>query len=266
MPTRKSSLLGLRRRFDEIYDALVIGGGFFESDEYYRWERNRYWKSLQYFLDLDIPRPAKILEVGGGQMALLCKSLFGDDCIVADISRRYAAPLQRSDIKLVTYNLVEQNARETFEGEQFDLIVMLEIVEHIPLPAHAIVEHIKPLLKPAGLLFITTPNLFRVRNMIRMILGVEFLDRFMTAAAGQSLGHQLEYSADHLRWQLERAGMEIVILQHDSLGRIGHSLAVRVARWLSASLELRPIWRDGIVAVARTNDQDDKTRRALRSQ
>ena len=46
-------------------------------------------------------------------------------------------------------------------------------------------------------------------------------------------------------------GMEIVMLEHDSLGRSGHSVKARLARKLLAPLELRPVWRDGLVAVAR---------------
>jgi hypothetical protein len=136
-------------------------------------------------------------------------------------------------------------------GEAFDVVFLLEVIEHIPLPGYIVMDRIKPLLKPSGIVFLTTRNLFRVRNLIRMFLGIEFLDRFMIPEPGQGLGHQLEYSADHLRWQLERAGMEIVMLEHDSLGRSGHSFKARLARRLLAPLELRPIWRDGLVAVAR---------------
>ena len=61
-------------------------------------------------------------------------------------------------------------------------------------------------------------------------------------------------SADYLRWQLERAGMEVVMLKHDELGRVGHSLKARLGRKLLAPLRLRPIWRDALVAAARKRD------------
>lgn len=87
-----------------------------------------------------------------------------------------------------------------------------------------------------------------------MAAGIEFLDRFQTPQDGEGLGHQLEYSADHLRWQLERAGMEAVMMKHDELGRVGHSLKPRLGRKLLAPLRLRPIWRDALVAAARKRD------------
>ena len=213
-------------------------------------EKERYWRSLELLIALDFPRPAKILEIGGGQLALLCKLLFDDDCTVGDISKRYIAPLQKAGVDHVVFNLLDPEAGAKIGG-QFDVVILLEVIEHLPIPAHVAIERIKPLLTHRGVLFLTTPNLFRLRNLIRMALGIEFLDRFTVARPGQGLGHQLEYSADHLRWQLEQAGMLILMLTHDSLGRVGHSVKARVARTLLAPLDLRPIWRDTLVAAAR---------------
>jgi hypothetical protein len=132
--------------------------------------------------------------------------------------------------------------------------VLLEVIEHLPIPPHVAIARLKPLLRPNGILFMTTPNLFRLRNLIRMAMGNEFLDPFTVAEPGRGLGHQVEYSATSLRWQLERAGMDILTLEHDSLGRVGHSRRARIARSLLAPLELRPIWRDTLVVVARDSN------------
>lgn len=239
----------LRKRFDAIYDTRIVGGGFFESDDYYRNDKERYWRSLWWLDRLNLASPLRILEIGGGQLALLRHLLNGDDCTVGDISHAYAAPLDRAGVNVVTLNLMDSEL-PAFDSA-FDLIILLEVVEHVPVPAHAVIERIKPLLKPNGVLFLTTPNLFRLRNLVRMIRGVEFLDRFMLPQPGQGLGHQIEYSADHLKWQIERANMDVIMLEHDSLGRKGHSPKAQLGRRLLAPLEMRPIWRDGLVAAAR---------------
>lgn len=241
---------GLRSQFDLIYDTQIIGRGFVEQDDYYRLEKERYWRSLTLLTTLNIPAPAKILEIGGGQLALLCKLLFGDDCTVGDISNEHAEPLSRVDIPHVTFNLMDPDAGDVI-SDKFDLIILLEVIEHIPTPAHVTIGRLKPLFKPDGLLFMSTPNLFRLRNLIRMALGIEFLDRFTVARPGQGLGHQLEYSADHLRWQLEQAGMSVIMLKHDRLGHVGHSFMARLARFVLSPLDFRPIWRDSLVVAAR---------------
>jgi SAM-dependent methyltransferase len=239
----------LRTPFDEIYASRIVGAGFFESDEYYRRDKERYWRSLELFCSLDIPLPAKILEIGGGQMAVLCKTLFNDECVVGDISENFTSPLREVGIRFVSYNLM--NERNEIDSGQFDVVMLLEVIEHVPIPAYVLFQKIQKLLKPGGVLFLTTPNLFRLRNLIRMFLGIEFLDHFLLPEPGQGPGHQLEYSAAHLQWQFGRAGMSLILLRHDELGRVGHSPKARLARSLLSPLRLRPLWRDGLVAAAR---------------
>jgi SAM-dependent methyltransferase len=243
------SIQPLRGKFDEIYASRVVGAGFFESDEYYRRDKERYWRSLELLCGLDIPHPAKILEIGGGQMAVLCKGLFNDECVVGDISEDYIAPLRQSRIPFVRYDLMD--AKNDVDPEQFDVVILLEVIEHIPLPAYVLFQNIQRVLKPDGVLFVTTPNLFRLRNLVRMFLGIEFLDHFLLPEPEQPLGHQLEYSAEHLQWQFGRAGMPLILLRHDELGRVGHSFKARLARSILTPLRLRPLWRDGLVAAAR---------------
>jgi SAM-dependent methyltransferase len=240
----------LRSKFDEIYDSRIVGAGFVESDEYYRLERERYWRSLLFFSRLDIRCPAKILEIGGGQLALLLKELFNDDCSVADISDRFASPVRAAGLEFFKYDLTNEGVPTGFEN-RFDVILLLEVIEHIPLPAYVVFKQLSNLLRSGGVLFITTPNLFRLRNLIRMFLGQEFLDHFESAGVGRGLGHQLEYTADHLRWQVGQSGMEVIMLEYDELGHIGHSAKARLGRSLLAPLRLRPIWRDELVVAAR---------------
>jgi SAM-dependent methyltransferase len=249
MSLEERSVAHLRSRFDEVYDTAIVGGGFFEADQYYRNEKERYWRSLELLCRVMPPAPCRVLEIGGGQLALLCKRLFNDDCTVADVSDEYISPIRNAGMAFLTFNLADGNAAPP--GKRFDVVLLLEVIEHIPLPGYVVAERIQTLLEPGGLLFLTTRNLFRLRNLIRMFRGVEFLDRFMLPGPGQNLGHQLEYSADHLGWQLQRSGMDIIMLEHDSLGRTGHSIKARLARNLLRPLELRPIWRDGLVAAAR---------------
>jgi 2-polyprenyl-3-methyl-5-hydroxy-6-metoxy-1,4-benzoquinol methylase len=249
-PVKTRDLSALRSKFDDTYDTRIVGAGFVESDEYYRLEKERYWRSLLFFSRLDVKSPAKILEIGGGQLALLASALFKDDCSVADISDRFAAPIRKAGLDFFQYDLTKDNVPAGLEN-RFETIFLLEVIEHIPLPAYVVFKQLRKLLCSGGVLFITTPNLFRLRNLVKMFLGQEFLDHFESAGVGRGLGHQLEYTAGHMRWQFQQADMEVIMLEHDELGHEGHSATARFGRKMLAPLRLRPIWRDELVVAAR---------------
>jgi hypothetical protein len=76
--------------------------------------------------------------------------------------------------------------------------------------------------------YITTPNLYRLRNLVRMALGARVFDLFYLPERGQGIGHPFEYSAFHLQWQLEKAGFkvdQIQLRQQDNAGASLHHTA-----------------------------------------
>src|SRR6478672_2356843 len=154
-----------RSAFDVAYDAFVQPGGFHELNSYYELSRERYFLTLRYLAELDLPDPAKVLDVGGGQFAIFASKLFVDDATVGDIGDAYRAPADAAGIAFTVCNLLEDDPA-SFRGS-FDLIVLAEVVEHLPVPPYLILGKIRSWLKPGGALLITTPNLFRPRNLAR---------------------------------------------------------------------------------------------------
>jgi|KBSMisStandDraft_5_1062788.scaffolds.fasta_scaffold05521_3 SAM-dependent methyltransferase len=238
-----------RSAFNQVYDEFVRPGGFHELNSYYERSRERYFLTLRYLADLDLPEPAKLLDVGGGQFAILASKLFGDDGTVGDIGDAYRAPADAAGVDFTVCNLLEDDP-PSFEGA-FDVIVLAEVVEHLPVPPYLILAKMRTWLKPGGLLLLTTPNLFRLRNLARMALGRDPFDIFMMPRDEVSLGHQTEYSARHLAWHINEAGFSLERLDHDQLGQTGFSWKARVARKLLTPLQLRKAWREELVAIAR---------------
>jgi hypothetical protein len=76
MAETQHSMKHIRSRFDLIYNTKIIGAGFAESDDYYRLDKERYWRSLKLLYQLDLRPDVKLPEIGGGQLAVLCKKLF----------------------------------------------------------------------------------------------------------------------------------------------------------------------------------------------
>lgn len=230
------------------YRQRVLNNRFFEADQYYHDQRSRYLNTLRYLARLPMPRPARVLEVGGGQISLLASDLWGDVCTVADVNDQFADSLCRFGIEFVECDLLRDDL--PFDGT-FDLLVLCEVAEHLPVPLHLILEKTRRWLKGGGWLLLTTPNLYRIRNAMRLLIGKPVFSELRYPERGRSLGHPLEYSRDHLLWQLNRAGYESCAIEYRQLVNHGSSWPTHLARMLITPLHLRPLWRDHLVAVAR---------------
>lgn len=237
-----------RALFDRVYDAHILHGRFFEQPPYYRYARERYWASLVELLTLGLHAEQRVIELGGGQICLLLRHMYGmADVAVADVNAEHASYLTECGVEFVEFDVMHPGTVD----RPADHLVMLEVIEHLPIPGYEVFDRLRPLAKPGGSLFLTTPNLFRIPNLVRMALGRDFLDRFQYAEPGQALGHQLEYTKGHLAWQIERAGLTCEFIRLSRMGELGFSRKARIIRRLMAPLLAREAWRDGMAAAIR---------------
>ena len=98
-----------------------------------------------------------------------------------------------------------------FRNEAFDAVMMNETIEHLfgsPLPC---MKEIRRVLKPGGLLYMTTPNVSQLANRIKFLFGqniytpVEVLVNVPPYKC-----HSREYTMSDLVDLVERAGFSIV--------------------------------------------------------
>lgn len=237
-----------RSRFDEAYARLVLGNAFLETRAYYRQRKERYWNTLRR-LEPYLGPGKRVLDIGGGQFALLVRELHGSEPEVVDIDSRYRASLDSAGIAFHHLDLI----KDVFFFERpFDLIVMCEVIGHVPVPPHLIFEKLGAVLKSGGRLALTTPNLFRFRNVVRMAMGKPIFTAFVLPSKDRPSGHFTEYDQLHLEWQLQRAGLEVEVSDHVQLDMGGATLPARIGRWLASPLYLvRPMLRDNLFMVGR---------------
>ena len=128
-----------------------------------------------------------------------------------------------------------------------DLVVLQEVIEHIPQPPYIVFERIRKLLRPGGRLFLTTPNGHRIRNLVYMALGKAILDVYRYPGdTGEGLGHQHEYTLQQMLWQADMSSLEVEVAAYyrDRWG--GASPVAKVGRALTAPAELIPYMRNAI--------------------
>jgi 2-polyprenyl-3-methyl-5-hydroxy-6-metoxy-1,4-benzoquinol methylase len=114
-------------------------------------ERCTYW--LNALLDYRLP-PAKLLELGsahGGFVAMLRQA--GFDATGLDLSPQIVDLARKTfDVPMLLGPVEDQS----IEPASLDIIVMMDVLEHLPDPLSTM-RHCISLLKPEGLLMIQTP-------------------------------------------------------------------------------------------------------------
>ena len=137
--------------------------------------RNYYSEVLADIAETSvISTRAVMLDIGCGYgyfMQLCLKK--GYDCIGLDISRW---ALSRAIEKSAKTILFGASSNLPLQSNSIDIVTMLDVIEHLNKPQLALTE-IRRILKPEGVLFISTPNLAAIMRGIKGRKWYGFLDK-----------------------------------------------------------------------------------------
>lgn len=99
-----------------------------------------------------------------------------------------------------------ENYHFPYPANFFDVVLFCEVIEHLASdPLKALLE-IKRILKPNGYLVLTTPNVCRIENIIKLIVGGNIYDPY--SRHGIYGRHNREYTRNELFLLLKHAGFE----------------------------------------------------------
>ena len=234
--------------FDAVYERFVCQEEFqFGGRDYYVRYRSRYKECIRRFAALAPSRPADVLDIGGGQLALICAKMWNDRGVAADLPGPHLNYIASHGIKTLNWNLCKSDP--PFTGA-FDIVFFSEVIEHLPIPGHLVLERIKKILQPGGVILCTTPNLYRLRNVVYMALGKPIFDYFQYPDEEVALQHVLEYSRDHLDWQFKKAGFARYEVEYVQFHHIPTNPLYRPISLIGYPLHLVPRWRDYLIATA----------------
>lgn len=236
------------QEFSRVYADCIRGRCFVEDRAYYVASKLRFWEGFRRIDALGLPVGSRVLDIGGGILAVLLARLLGFEASVGDVNDSAQADVEDLGLGFVILDLLSE-ASSPVKG--FDLVVLTDVIEHIPLPPYLVLRRIARMLAPRARLFLTTPNGHRFRNVLYMLAGKEILDLYRYAEAGVALGHQHEYTMKQMLWQASEAGFEIVAAEYYQDGFQGANWPARLAWFLVRPTGLVPHLRNGLVMVLR---------------
>ncbi|HEY9693647.1 MAG TPA: class I SAM-dependent methyltransferase [Oculatellaceae cyanobacterium] len=150
---------------EELYDYYATQIGSEKSKIYNPINDLRYEKILTQFQRLINGK--KVLDVGCGKgqfVDFLSKK--GWDVTGIELSDSAVTLCQQFNLPVKKLDFFDAS----LAPESFDLVTMSEVIEHVPMPAQFITRA-EELLKPGGLLYLTTPNF---ASLDRRILAEEW--------------------------------------------------------------------------------------------
>jgi SAM-dependent methyltransferase len=94
-----------------------------------------------------------------------------------------------------------------FADDEFDVVLLCEVLEHLLMDPLAALREIHRVLQPGGRLVVTTPNVSRLQNVVAMTAGLNIYDPY--SGYGPYGRHNREYNRHELIRLLDFAGFEV---------------------------------------------------------
>lgn len=147
-------------------------------------------------------------------LELVLANYFGptvqDSKVTQEVKYRDFVSGQESLISFESHHFNTENNKFPFEDSSFDVVVFCEIIEHLLMDPVAVLREIKRVLKPEGKLILSTPNVARLENVLRLAVGANIYDPY--SGHGPYGRHNREYTKHELFSLLDYLGFTLEIL------------------------------------------------------
>lgn len=141
--------------------------------------------------------PTRILDVGQSYQTLLAANLFPvSELVTLGFQDNRYQP--RNPVGHIRYDLNEAHIRTTWPSEKgFDLILFLEVIEHLYTSPRQTLGCLASLLNPGGAIVVSTPNAASLGHRISLLLGRHPYEMIRENRVGDP-GHYREYTRKEL--------------------------------------------------------------------
>lgn len=183
---------------------------------------------LRFLLTLGLPQRARVLDAPCGGPAALTLALKegGFDAVGADIdpeaAMRLGSAFQKADLDGVL----------PWSDRSFDAVISTEGIEHLE-NHYSFLREMHRILKPGGILVLTTPNITALRSRVRFFASGFFGrdGRPLNETARHPLHHIGLATFSELRYELHVSGFRISEVRHTHVKPISYLYSI-YAPWM----------------------------------
>ena len=240
----------------EYKEYLMQFTGFFnspeEAEQYFFDSKERMQIVLKWLRYLQTKQVHKVLELGANPyfLTLLMKKYFDFELHLANFfgnsadngthTQTVKGINEEHEFHYAHFNV--EVDKFPYENNSFDCVLFCEIIEHLVLNPDFAVKEMKRILKPDGYLIITTPNVTRIYNVVRLLRGINIYKGY--SPNGIYGRHNREYTLPEIIELLKQHQFKIVETQVSNIGP--HPWKSSIVR------ALRPrLWNDHLFVLAK---------------
>jgi SAM-dependent methyltransferase len=158
----------------------------------------------------ELHRGGAMLEIGGYPFYFsMCLRKLGINLTTVDLDPQRAQQLIREQSLTVIKCDIEREPLP-FEDHSMATVTLCATFEHLRVDPFFVLEEIQRVLQPDGLLYLTTPNLYRLGNVFSFALGrglaFDPIREYANLRVAGHMGHVREYTASEMRRFLATVG------------------------------------------------------------
>ena len=217
-------------------------------------------------LDLGSSRPwLPLLQVLLGYRRLVLNTVYPDSGFVEGglrVKGARASPLAGpADVTVSVFDV--ERDRYPHDDASFDVVLCLEVLEHLAVDPMAMMAEVNRVLKPGGTFVLTTPNAVRHSNVVKMILGEHPLG-WIPYNGYDCNRHNREYTPYEIDQLFRAAGFtpsEVTTFGSKRRGLRRDLMKVMVATALTPFRNCPSRWRRDVILAVGTKTSPIRQRR-----